>query len=778
MKKATKHRKRHTIPGPAGILWSSSHPDEKSSHVGGGGGGGGEEDEGLTQQPLFSNNRNGDISNDGDSKKKRNKKNRGHYHDISPHAWSTMQQSLEIVTPYLPSHTQGNIKRRYELLRPHLPSNCVLLLEILRGKHDVKMTKDADDLFLCVWVESIDETNSHHGVFTVELRDETGAKIRAWIEPKFVKAELQKGAQNDDKNSEKSKSSMGVVRTGVVWMLRNVSMIVFKNNNNNSNTNNNNNSNNNNNNNIGRPSLSSSITRMLVVSENNIKEVWTPEQHMAQTQPNEEDDSPEAQRKYLDWMEKRKALVVSSPSSASKKKKKKKERQRNHRHNHDDDDGDDSDSDDEGQPEEEDYERDHDGRGSTTNGLWNQLRTEPSSPLAHRDVNNVQGYDSTIKTTTTDNSTGISGDKSQKTSDLHKQLFSISNSASAGKDEVLDSSGSHAEEISTTMTTTHLHHPSQCSTQLATQPDSPRRKHHSYNTTNQNENRQSSIGGELSNDMNDKDCEYDANGRSICSNTMTSDNEYTQEGTICNDSNNNNNNNNNSSSFHEDRSREITSQRIMPSRSPMETIDQTIHPSSISSSPSYENSQRNNDSTSSQNDIASKQKKKKVKKKMKNKKRSRDSISSTTYISGQVLNETVEMAESKKKKEAKSAISPTRRVNSPIRMAGSVWNTPDASILQMLDKEEEEETQTVTWESPAFSTQQRHPPLVSNIASRRGDANGSVEDPQSESEENDNKTRPLQSARIERGSCENMFEPSSWAGIDMSALSDDDDCNF
>ena len=323
MKKATKHRKRHTIPGPAGILWSSSHPDEKSSHVRGGGGGG-EEDEGLTQQPLFSNNRNGDISNDGDSKNKRNKKNRGHHHDISPHAWSTMQQSLEIVTPYLPSHTQGDIKRRYELLRPHLPSNCVLLLEILRGKHDVKMTKDSDDLFLCVWVESIDETNSHHGVFTVELRDETGAKIRAWIEPKFVKAELQKGAQNDDKNNEKSKSSMGVVRTGVVWMLRNVSMIVFKNNNNNSNTNNNDNNNNNNNNNIGRSSLSSSITRMLVVSENNIKEVWTPEQHMAQTQPNEEDDSPEAQRKYLDWMEKRKALVVSSPSSSSKKKNKKK----------------------------------------------------------------------------------------------------------------------------------------------------------------------------------------------------------------------------------------------------------------------------------------------------------------------------------------------------------------------------------------------------------------------------------------------------------------------
>jgi hypothetical protein len=776
MKKATKHRKRHTIPGPAGVLWSSSNPDEKSNHVRGGGG---EEDEGLTQQPLFSNNRNGDNSNDNDNKYKRTKNNHGHHHDISPHAWSTMQQSLEIVTPYLPSHTQGDIKRRYELLRPHLPSNCVLLSEILRGNHDVKMTNNSnDDLFLCVWVESIDETNSHHGVFTVELRDETGAKIRAWIEPKFVKAELQKGAaQNDDKNNEKSKSSMGVVRTGVVWMLRNVSMIVFKNNNNNSNNINNSNSNNNNNsnnsnNNIGRSSLSSSITRMLVVSENNIKEVWTPEQHMAQTQLNEEDDSPEAQRKYLDWMEKRKALAVSSPSSSTKKKKKKKERRRNHPHNHDDDDDNDdddididNDDDDEGPPEEYDYERDHDhdGRSSTTNGLWNQLRTEPSSPLAHRDVNDVQEeYDSTIKTTTTttDNNKYISNEKSQKSSDLHKQLFSMPNSASAGKDEVIDSSGSLAEEISTTMTTTHLHHPSRCSTQLETQPDSPRRKHHNCNPPNQNENLQSSMGGETTNKMHDKDCEDDANGRRSISSTMTSYNKYTQESAFCNNNNNN--------SIHQDRSRETTSQRKISSRSPTETIDQTIHPSSTSSSPSYENSQRKNDSTSPQDDITSKQKKQK--KKTKKKKRNRDTISSAT----------VEMTKLKKKKEAKS-ISPTRKVNSPIRMAGSVWNTPDASILQMLDKEEEEEeeeTQTVIGESHAFPTQQRHPPLVSNIASRSGGANGIVEDPQSESEENDDESLLLKSARIEGGSCENMFEPSSWAGIDMSALSDDDDCNF
>merc|ERR1712194_923793 len=99
-------------------------------------------------------------------------------------------------------------------------------------------------------------------------------------------------------------SNKGVVRVGVVWMLASFSMIAINNNNRN-------NENgilfgNNNNNNSSSSSSSSSgvIERMLVVSGKNILRFWTPELDRAQYQPNEEEDSVEAQRKYLDWMEK------------------------------------------------------------------------------------------------------------------------------------------------------------------------------------------------------------------------------------------------------------------------------------------------------------------------------------------------------------------------------------------------------------------------------------------------------------------------------------------
>lgn len=329
------------VPGPAGVLWSVSHG--KSNH---------DVEEELTQRSsLFPSEEDADLGNTTTREKSETQLNRNktreHHDASSPQAWSTMQQSLGIVTPYLPSHTQGDVKRRYELLRSHLPvEEYCFLYEILRGDHDVKMKNLEHNL--CVWVHSIDETNIHHGVWTVELRDETGANIRAWIEPKFVQAELQKAQSDDDQ-------SHGVVRAGVVWMLSNISMIVFKSNDDNLDP-----SYNDYHNSVRSNSASSSvssITRLLVVSENNIKEVWTPEQHVARTQPSEEDDSPEAQRKYLDWMEKRKALTDTSSSE-------------NHQIGHDDD-VDNDDAEEEDKPEEEDYEFDHDDQN--LNAVENDL---------------------------------------------------------------------------------------------------------------------------------------------------------------------------------------------------------------------------------------------------------------------------------------------------------------------------------------------------------------------------------------------------------------------
>mmetsp|Transcript_63580 Transcript_63580/g.71946 ORF Transcript_63580/g.71946 Transcript_63580/m.71946 type:complete len:103 (+) Transcript_63580:330-638(+) len=88
-------------------------------------------------------------------------------------------------------------------------------------------------------------------------------------------------------------------------------------------------------------------------------------------------------------MKKRKALVVSSPSEKHKGRRRNQQQQQ-----HDDDDDDDNDED---PPEEAVYQSDYDGKSSTTETLWNQLQTELSSPLAHRDMNAIQEYEETTK---------------------------------------------------------------------------------------------------------------------------------------------------------------------------------------------------------------------------------------------------------------------------------------------------------------------------------------------------------------------------------------------
>jgi hypothetical protein len=227
------------------------------------------------------------------------------YDASTPPAWTAMQRSLGIVTPYLPLRTRGHVQKRYELLRPHLPQTCILLPDIHGGSHDLKVCDP--NLYLCVWVDSIEERNSHHGIWTVELKDETGATIRAWMEPNFVKEELRK-AQQIEETASSNNNSKGVVRVGVVWMLANFTMIAI-----NANNINNSSSNTAHNGTLIGSSLKSqsgeSVERMLVVSKKHILRVWTPESDRAQNQPNEDEDSPEAQRKYLDWMEQRNALT-------------------------------------------------------------------------------------------------------------------------------------------------------------------------------------------------------------------------------------------------------------------------------------------------------------------------------------------------------------------------------------------------------------------------------------------------------------------------------------
>ena len=162
-------------------------------------------------------------------------------------AWKEMQNDLNISTPFLPpTWPIRDPKSRHDIVRSNIPSKYITLWEIIRGDYDMKI--EDPNKRLLVLVHSV-ESSIHHNIWTVDLRDDTGASIRAWMEPKFIQEQIQ---QSNDETS--------AIRPGVVWMLRNVSMIVVA-----SNT---------------RSSSSSSsddrLKRMLLVSGDNIVRIWRP----------------------------------------------------------------------------------------------------------------------------------------------------------------------------------------------------------------------------------------------------------------------------------------------------------------------------------------------------------------------------------------------------------------------------------------------------------------------------------------------------------------------
>lgn len=251
---------------------------------------------------------------------------------ISP-AWNLMQRDLGITTPYLQpwminmtthdgsgGEFQSELKRRYQLLRPHVPKRFLLLYEIVRGHHDLgfgslshdenhngnngcdrRMDEDVDSQFgppkfvhqsdapaLVVLVQSV-ESSIHHNIWTVELTDETGATVRAWMEPSFIHVQLQSSCRHQDDPSSKEGGTF-IIRPGVVWLLRKVSIM---------------------------PVVASArgvltitgngrLERMLLVSEQHIAKAWTPEIAII----DETKDTGDEQQKYLDWMQKRRDLTA------------------------------------------------------------------------------------------------------------------------------------------------------------------------------------------------------------------------------------------------------------------------------------------------------------------------------------------------------------------------------------------------------------------------------------------------------------------------------------
>jgi hypothetical protein len=246
MKKATNQRKRHVPPGPCGIWFQTQQ--QLSKNTGGAA---------LSEDRHRNNSTSANTSShpwpDAHAVGKASPDDMS----FSP-AWTCMQQELQIITPYLPPTFTP--QQRYQQLRPHMPRQNVLLWEIAKGDHDFVVHE-----CLLVLVHSV-ESHIHHNIWTVELQDETGVTLRAWMEPKFVQDQLQQPQESSP------------IRPGVVWMLRKVGMIIVPH------------------------EPEERLERMLLISGAEIQKVWTPEQAKQQ------DSSPQSQRRFLDWMEKRKAL--------------------------------------------------------------------------------------------------------------------------------------------------------------------------------------------------------------------------------------------------------------------------------------------------------------------------------------------------------------------------------------------------------------------------------------------------------------------------------------
>jgi hypothetical protein len=172
-------------------------------------------------------------------------------------AWTCMQQSLDMCTPCIPSWKTA--QERYQLLRNYVPSEYVLTFEILNGDYDFSIP---DPHRLLVMVHSVE---SHHTIWTVDLQDESGVILKAWMEPKYIQQQLQQ-------------QGASTIRPGVVWMLKGVSIMAVQN------------------------EQEERLERMLLISEKNVERIWTPEQAKQQ-------DSPRAQREFLNWMEKRRAIA-------------------------------------------------------------------------------------------------------------------------------------------------------------------------------------------------------------------------------------------------------------------------------------------------------------------------------------------------------------------------------------------------------------------------------------------------------------------------------------
>lgn len=205
-RKAKRRRKRHAPPGPAGVWFQSqlhNNTDSTSSQ------------HPRKQQEVAA----ADVS--------------------SCPAWMCMQHSLNLCTPYLPPYL--SVHQRYRELRPYIPSEYLLLPEV-KGSSLL-----LEDKKLLVLVHAA--VVLYHSYWTLELKDECGSQISAWMDPQF----------DEERDG-------GLLQIGVVWCLRDLRILV-----------------------------SETKQQWLLISRNNIERAWTPHQASKEF----------SDVQYIEWMTRR-----------------------------------------------------------------------------------------------------------------------------------------------------------------------------------------------------------------------------------------------------------------------------------------------------------------------------------------------------------------------------------------------------------------------------------------------------------------------------------------
>lgn len=271
--KALNHRKRHVPPGPCGLWFQAQQQLSKQSNLGGN-----SHDRRSWSSASGASSNNHGSQHEGSTFSETNRHSSDDQQpqrtigmedmSFSP-AWTAAQQELELIAPYLPP-TMSHPTDRYRQLRHYTANEYALLFEVERGDHD-SFEVGRPPLVskkILVMVDNV-ESHIHHNIWTVELKDETSCRIKAWMEPTLVQQQLQQ--------------MNTIIRPGVVWQLDRVGIIFSR--------------------------VEERIERMLLIRGSAIKQVWTPEQAQHDNgRPQEK--SPERHGSFLEWLEKRKALPL------------------------------------------------------------------------------------------------------------------------------------------------------------------------------------------------------------------------------------------------------------------------------------------------------------------------------------------------------------------------------------------------------------------------------------------------------------------------------------